>query len=405
MADDASPTTTPGRSAGIATTGRTDAPRGPSPDGTGRPRNSLTERQLPRLAWLYSLSGAVVVSGLLFALAGWSWGGFLVVTAIVHLVTITAWTRVVEGSQKATNALWNGLVWCAFLLALIPLVSIVYTVLRQGLPGVMTYGFFGSDMVGVTGVQDQASVTNGVPVVGGIKHALIGSVLITLMATLISVPIGLLTSIYLIEYSRDGWFPHSIRLLVDVMTGIPSIVAGLFAAAAMMFVMAQFNGGTSGGKQIMGFTASLALSVLMIPVVVRTAEEMLRVVPNELREAAYAMGVRKWRTILHVVIPTAISGIASGVTLAIARVVGETAPILVTAGFAQNTNTDLFKNWMMSLPVYIYTQLINPTAPSAPGPSSQRAWGAALVLIVIVMVLNLTARMVARFFAPKTSGR
>jgi len=402
MADDtATMTAGPGRSPGPDTP---DAPRRPSPDGPRRP-NSLTERRMPRLAWLYSLGGALAASALLFALAGWSWGGFLVVTAIAYLVAITGWTRVVEGPQKASNALWSGLVWCAFLLALIPLVSILYTVLRQGLPGVTTFGFFGSDMVGVTGVQDQASVAHGTAVIGGIKHALIGSVLITLMATLISVPIGLLTSIYLVEYSRDGWFPHAVRLLVDVMTGIPSIVAGLFAAAAMMVVMAQVSGGTSGGKQIMGFTASLALSVLMIPVVVRTTEEMLRVVPNELREASYAMGIRKWRTVLRVVIPTAISGIASGVTLAIARVVGETAPILVTAGFAQNTNTDLFKNWMMSLPVYIYTQLINPTAPSAPGPSSQRAWGAALVLIAIVMVLNLLARLIARVFAPKTSGR
>jgi phosphate transport system permease protein len=129
---------------------------------------------------------------------------------------------------------------------------------------------------------------------------------------------------------------------------------------------------------------------------------MLRIVPNELREASYALGVRKWRTILRVVIPTAISGIASGITLAIARVIGETAPILVTAGFATKINLNVFADWMSSLPTFIYTQILNPTSPSNPDPSIQRAWGAALVLIIFVMILNLVARLVARFFAPKT---
>ncbi len=229
--------------------------------------------------------------------------------------------------------------------------------------------------------------------------------MITLVATIISVPIGLLTSIYLVEYSSKGVFSRAITFLVDVMTGIPpSIVAGLFAAAMMMgFYQAT---GQSIQKATMGLTAAIALSVLMIPVVVRTTEEMLRVVPNELREASYALGVRKWRTIMQVVIPTAISGIASGVTLAIARVAGETAPILVTAGVAVQTNWNPFQNWMMTLPVFIYRQLTHPTAPSQPGPSELRAWGgAALVLILIVMALNGIARFIAWKFAPKKSGR
>ena len=155
----------------------------------------------------------------------------------------------------------------------------------------------------------------------------------------------------------------------------------------------------------MGLTAAIALSVLMIPVVVRSTEEMLRVVPNELREASYALGVRKWRTILKVVLPTAMSGIASGVTLAIARVTGETAPILVTAGYAATVNWNVLSGWMTALPVYIYRQLVNPTAPAAPEPSTLRAWAAALVLIIIVMLLNLIARVIAKAFAPKNSGR
>ena len=151
-----------------------------------------------------------------------------------------------------------------------------------------------------------------------------------------------------------------------------------------------------------GFVAAVALSVLMIPVVVRSSEEMLKIVPNELREAAYALGVRKWRTILKVVIPTAISGIASGVTLAIARVIGETAPLLVTAGFATSINMNVFAGWMSSLPTFIYTQIMTPTSPSNADPSTQRAWAAALLLIILVMLLNLGARLVARIFAPKT---
>ena len=191
---------------------------------------------------------------------------------------------------------------------------------------------------------------------------------------------------------------------VDVMTGIPSIVAGLFAYAAVSWVLTLTMGSQSKALQTvqMGFSAAIALSVLMIPVVVRSTEEMLRVVPNELREGAYALGVRKWQTIAKVVLPTAISGIASGVTLAIARVAGETAPILVTAGFAQSVNWNPFDDWMTALPVYIYRQLVSPLSPTAADPSTARAWAAALLLVFIVMMLNLAARLIARAFAPKT---
>ena len=200
----------------------------------------------------------------------------------------------------------------------------IWTVLVNGLPGLLDPGFLTTSMNGVTGAFDNKAVEEGAPVLGGIYHALLGTVQITLLATVISVPVGLLTAIYLVEYGNDRPLARAITFFVDVMTGIPSIVAGLFAAA---FFFAVVGPGTKTGA-----VAAVALSVLMIPVVVRSSEEMLKIVPNELREAAYALGVRKWRTILKVVIPTAISGIASGVTLAIARVIGETAPILVTAG-------------------------------------------------------------------------
>jgi phosphate transport system permease protein len=176
------------------------------------------------------------------------------------------------------------------------------------------------------------------------------------------------------------------------MTGIPSIVAGLFAFA----LFALFFG---PGVRL-GFAGSVALSVLMIPVVVRATEEMLKIVPNELREAAYALGTPKWRTITKVVIPTSIAGIASGITLAIARVIGETAPLLIVAGLTTGLNFNPFEGRMATLPVFAYTSYAAPGVPREP--YLDRAWTAALVLIIIVLVLNLVARLIARLFAPKT---
>ncbi|BBE21233.1 hypothetical protein MN0502_01160 [Arthrobacter sp. MN05-02] len=198
----------------------------------------------------------------------------------------------------------------AFLVALLPLISVIWTVLERGVPG-LSYNFLFTSMNGVTGAVDNDAVEGGTPVLGGAYHAVLGTLQITLWATLISVPIGLLTAVYLVEYGSGKTLTKAITFFVDVMTGIPSIVAGLFAAALFTLL---FGPGTRTG-----FVAAVALSVLMIPVVVRSTEEMLKIVPNELREASYALGVRKWRTITKVVIPTAISGIASGVTLSIAR--------------------------------------------------------------------------------------
>ena len=357
-------------------------------------RSSLSRGRLPRFAPWVVLVVALTVAAALMALVGFNSFGWGVLTAVLYTVGLTAWSAVMEGTRKAKNKLATCLLVGAFLVALLPLVSVVWIVLVNGIPGLVTPGFLSTSMNGVSGIQDNASVTNGSRVIGGIYHSLMGTLLITLVATVISVPVGLLTSIYLTEYGRGGKISKAITFFVDVMTGIPSIVAGLFAAALFAVI---FGPGTKTG-----FVAAIALSVLMIPVVVRSSEEMLRIVPSELREASYALGVRKWRTILKVVIPTAISGIASGVTLAIARVIGETAPILVTAGFASKINLDVFGGWMSSLPTFIYTQILNPTSPSNPAPSVQRAWAAALLLIIMVMLLNLVARVIARLFAPKT---
>jgi phosphate transport system permease protein len=222
---------------------------------------------------------------------------------------------------------------------------------------------------------------------GGIYHALLGTLLITIAAAIISVPIGILTAVYLVEYGKRSKTARMITFLVDVMTGIPSIVAGLFALALLVLLFGTaFRAGIGG---------SIALSLLMIPTVVRSSEEMMRLVPDDLREASYALGVPKWRTIMRVVLPTSLAGIVTGVVLAVSRVIGETAPLLVVAGATDGVNTNLFDGRMTTLPVFIFSQYASSTPVGY-----QRAWGGALVLIVLVMVLNLVARIIGRIFAP-----
>ena len=279
----------------------------------------------------------------------------------------------------------------AFVLATIPLVSVAWTVVSKGVKK-LDAAFLTHSMRGVFGGVDA----------GGIYHAIIGTLEITLFATLISVPIGLLAAVYLAEYGR-GALARAVTFFVDVMTGIPSIVAGLFAYA----LFAVFFG--PGVR--MGVVGSVALSVLMVPVVVRSSEEMLRLVPNELREAAFALGVPKALVVVKVVLRTAVAGIATGITLAVARVMGETAPLLITVGTIDSINYHLFDGRMMTLPVFVYQQYQQGLVPCTPGDAScvatinyDRAWAAALTLIVLVMLLNLIARLITRFFAPKNLG-
>jgi phosphate transport system permease protein len=316
------------------------------------------------VAVLGALSGLGAVRGVLL---GW-----------LLTFALPIWSRLVEGSRKATDRLVTVLVYSAFGLALVPLGSIVWTVFSRGL-SVMSGEFLTYSMRNVVGEG------------GGIYHAIMGTLLITGAATLISVPIGLFTAIYIVEYGDGNRISKGIRFLVDVMTGIPSIVAGLFAYA--LFVL-FFGEGVR-----MGIGGSVALSVLMIPVVVRSSEEMLKLVPNELREASLALGVPKWRTVAKVVVPTALAGIVTGVTLAIARVIGETAPLLIIAGATDSTNFNLFDGRMATLPVFAYTSIRFPGVP--PEFSIDRGWGAALTLLIIVMLLNLVARLVSYFFSPK----
>ncbi|MEO6509922.1 MAG: phosphate ABC transporter permease PstA [Nocardioides sp.] len=337
---------------------------------------TLTHARLPQ--WAPGLVGvmALAAAGLPAMLLGWGLVAWVVLAVVLFLVGLPVWSLVVENRRAATDRLMTGLIWTAFGVAVLPLLWLIYVVINQGAQAV-NGDFLTYSMRGVTGDEQ-----------GGVYHALIGTVLITLAATVISVPIGVLTAIYLVEYGGRSRLSRWITFLVDVMTGIPSIVAGLFALALIVLVF--------GPAYRMGFGGSIALSLLMIPTVVRSSEEMFRLVPMDLREASYALGVPKWRTILKVVVPTSIGGVITGVVLAISRVIGETAPLLVVAGATDGVNFNLFDGRMTTLPVFIYSQY----AQSTPA-GYERAWGGALVLIAIVMVLNLIARAIGKLLAPK----
>ncbi len=283
-----------------------------------------------------------------------------------------------------------------FVVATIPLVSLLWTTVANGAKR-LNVGFLTHNMTGVIGGNPTA-----VGGYGGVLHAIIGTLEITLGAMAISIPIGVMCAVYLIEYAKDGRLAKTIRLLVDVMSGIPSIVAGLFALALFAIVC--------GPGTFNGFEGSVALALLMLPTVCKSSEEMLRIVPNELREASLALGVTKQRTITKVVLRTALPGIVSGSILAVARVIGETAPLLMTAGYIVSTNVNLFSGQMTTLPVYVYQEYSKLTANCPPNAGAscvttipmERAWSAALVLIVIVLVLNLIGRLVAKICSVST---
>jgi len=343
------------------------------------PPTSLVRAELPRWApWGIFVGSLVVVGVLLAVTGGFSIGLFVFLSAVLFGLATYLISRVVEGGRKATDRLVTIVVTSAFLIALIPLVSVVVTVVGNGLAR-FDGTFFSSSMRGVVGEG------------GGGYHAIMGTLIITALAAVMSIPIGVLAAVYLVEYGKNR-LARSITFFVDVMTGIPSIVAGLFAFALFALFF--------GPSIRFGFGGAVALAVLMIPVVVRSTEEMLKIVPNELREAAFALGTPKWRTIMKVVIPTSIAGIASGITLAIARVIGETAPLLIIAGFTTGVNLNPFSNRMTTLPVFAFNSYAAPGVPREP--FIDRAWTSALVLIIIVLVLNLVARLVARVFAPKS---
>jgi phosphate transport system permease protein len=292
-----------------------------------------------------------------------------------------------SGARKAKNSIATALVWLSFGIALVPLVWLLWTVVSRGLHAVTSNTWFTNSQRGLT-YKDSG---------GGAYHAIIGTLEQVGFCTIISVPIAILVAVYLVEYGT-GTYAKITTFMVDILTGVPSIVAALFIYAVFL---ATFGG------QFAGVYASLALVLLMIPVIVRTTEEMLKLVPNELREASYALGIPKWRTIAKVVLPTAFTGISTGVVLGVARVAGETAPLLVLVKSTQNINFNLFSGFQSALPLMIRDQVGNLGASYALDANGNRVlvhnfapdrmWGAALTLIMIVMLLNLLARFIGRF--------
>ena len=287
--------------------------------------------------------------------------------------------------RTTKNNLATVLVTLSFVVALIPLVWMLWTVLSKGLHAMTRNGWF---------TQSQRGITYRDPG-GGAYHAILGTFLQVFLCSIISIPIALMVGIYLVEYGR-GPLARATTFMVDILTGIPSIVAALFIYAVFV---TTFHG------QRAGWLVSLALVMLMIPVIVRTTEEMLKLVPNELREASYALGVPKWKTIVRIVVPTAMTGIITGIVLGVARVAGETAPLLILVGYTPDTNGNLFNGFQGSLPGMIYDQVGNlgNTHVLLHGKAvtihyaADRMWGAALTLIIIVMALNLIARLIGRF--------
>jgi phosphate transport system permease protein len=278
----------------------------------------------------------------------------------------------ISPARKRKDRIARGAVLACTVLALIPLLLIVYYLLRKGLSS-WSISFFTTDPTGNTFFKGSS--------IGGIKSAILGTIEIVALASLIAVPIGVAIAVWLVEYGKSSWFANLVRFFVDVLTGVPSILFGLFIYIVLII-------GT--GSTYAAYKGSLALSLLMLPVVIRSAEVILLLVPGALRESALALGAPRWRVIFSVVLPTALPGMVTGVLLAIARAAGETAPLLFTAAATLKTNFNLGQ-FMNSLPVQIYSDVTSPTTAVV-----NRAWGAALTLVVMILLLNLIARLVSR---------
>jgi len=278
-----------------------------------------------------------------------------------------------SGVRTVKNALAYVYVTLAAVLAVIPLVWVLYTVISKGARLVLTSTWWTQSQRGITPREEG----------GGAYHAIVGTIEIGLICAAIAVPLGVLGAILLIEYARGTKVARAVSFTVDILSGIPSIVAALFIYALFITIF-------GAGRSV--FAVGMALVLLMLPVVLRSTEEMLKLVPDSLREASYALGVPKWKTIAKVVIPTAFGGISTGVMLGLARVMGETAPLLILVSYAVGINYNPFSDTMGALPTMINSG--RDQAPTLPG--YERVWAAALTLIIIVMFLNLLARAIAR---------
>jgi phosphate transport system permease protein len=276
----------------------------------------------------------------------------------------------VSPRRRRTDKLMRAVLLLATLVALVPLVLVIYYLLKEGLSAI-NVDFFTKDPTG-------SFFGN----VGGVRSAILGSLEIVALATVISVPVGIAVALYLTEYGKESWFANVIRYFVDVMTGVPSIVFGLFIFITL--VLAHLGGNFTAWK------GSVALALLMLPIVIRSAEVVLLLVPSTLREAALALGAPRWRVILHIVLPTSASGLITGSLLAIARAMGETAPLLFTTAGAAGLTFNLSQQ-MNALPLQIYDDILSPRQAVV-----SQAWAAGLTLVLLVLILNVMARMISR---------
>lgn len=280
--------------------------------------------------------------------------------------------------RSISNGASTVVVTLAFLLALVPLIWVVYTVIANGLGAILSSEWWSQSLSGLL-AQEQG---------GGVYHAIYGTLVQGLICGLISTPIGIMVAIYLVEYGARTRLARTVTFMVDILTGVPSIVAALFIFSVWIAIF---------GFPRSAFAVSLALVLLMVPVVVRSTEEMLKIVPDDLREASYALGVPKWKTIMRVVIPTALSGMLTGIMLALARVMGETAPVLILVAYAPFINMNLFGGNMASLPLLMTVERNNPT-----DAGFDRIWGAAVTLILIITLFQLLATFLSRLTRVKT---
>jgi phosphate transport system permease protein len=282
------------------------------------------------------------------------------------LITAT-FSFINRGRQAAKDALVSALVSLGAVVTVIPIASIFATVLQKGVPG-LHFGILSNDM-------SMATPTDPIPT-GGLLHAITGTLTLVILALIMSVPIGILTALYLTEI--NGKFAGPIRFLVQAMSGVPSIVAGLFILSAVLYPI------TKNYSALMG---ALALTILMIPTIARTSEEVLLLIPNELREAGTALGGTQWRTVAMIVVPAARSGLMTAIILGIARIAGETAPLLLLTGGGDKVNPNPFSGSVGSLPYYIWKSF------TAGSPEAiTRAWAGLLVLMIVVLVLFIVAR-------------
>jgi phosphate transport system permease protein len=277
----------------------------------------------------------------------------------------------ISSGRKRKDRIMRGTLMLATGVALVPLILVIYYLLYKGLSS-WSGSFFSTDPTG-----------NFFGNPGGIRSAIFGTLEIVALASLLAIPIGIAVALYLTEYGKEGWFANLVRYFVDVMTGVPSVVFGLFIYIVLVISHA-------GGSGFAGWKGSLALALLMLPIVIRSSEVVLLLVPGSLREAALALGAPRWRIVWRVVLPTARSGLVTGSLLAVARGMGETAPLLFTVSLATAATANL-NGLMNSLPLQIYTDITSPRDVIV-----ARAWGAALTLVALVLILNVIARLISR---------